>query len=303
VCPFLLSKPGELAADRVGKKLPEETHPTNTPARAVGDWCGKSPTPTTIPARTNRNVLVFSKDCGFTTKESSRMANITIAGQTFKSKELAKKRARTIMYGVQPGVPLTADERDFILGLLEKHPRRDEKVGCGVADVFVRLNPKFGKNRSFWLRRRDGSETDFSFEKCLSPVNPVHTFKSAARNTIHPQVVAARQAAFRGGPVTCPVTGVLLKHGEHHVDHEPPATFDRLLADFVRLEGLDPLTVECEGHDDGNVEKSFRDHALAARWAQYHRDHARLRVVSKNANLSQVRKAENQRIKESKTDA
>ncbi len=91
-----------------------------------------------------------------------------IGVRTFALKRDAEDACREILYRYHPGDRISepADEQ-FLLDLLDLHPQRDSKLGGGVAYFEVRTNPKFVRQKSFYLIRVDGSETDFSFVKCV----------------------------------------------------------------------------------------------------------------------------------------
>lgn len=95
---------------------------------------------------------------------------ILVGNRSFALKKDAEDACREILYRYEPGSRISehADEQ-FLLDLLELHPQRDEKMGCGVEYFEIRVNPKFVRQRSFYLIRVDRSETDFSFMKCLKP--------------------------------------------------------------------------------------------------------------------------------------
>ena len=82
----------------------------------------------------------------------------------------------------------------------------------------------------------------------------------------------------------CPICSNPLLTG--HVDHIAPATFDRLLADWLTAEGLTLQDIEVA---DLGVENAFTNRDLAARWSKYHLDNAKLRVIHPGENLSVAR--------------
>jgi hypothetical protein len=96
--------------------------------------------------------------------------------------------------------------------------------------------------------------------------------------------------AARGLPVVCPLTGEPVALEDAHVDHVPPDTFDSLLSRFVAEAGIDPGSVKTTGHGDGEVVLRLADAGLARAWERFHRENARLRVVSRRGNLSVSRK-------------
>jgi hypothetical protein len=99
----------------------------------------------------------------------------------------------------------------------------------------------FVRQRSFYLVRTDGSETDFSFMKCLRP--PTHR-------------------------------------------HSSP-TFLQLAEEFAPQQGgWDEMVI---ARADGSIGVQLGRADQAKAWRDFHRENARLRLVSSAANLSLLR--------------
>jgi sRNA-binding protein len=108
------------------------------------------------------------------------------------------KRAKTILISFPLGVPLAGDERDFMLGVLTRHPEAGRKSAEGATGILVNEHRKSG-NRCFFLIRADGVTESFSLVKCFeastprtqaaspsSPANPVTPTRPAT-----PEIVEA----------------------------------------------------------------------------------------------------------------
>lgn len=63
------------------------------------------------------------------------------------------------------------NDHEFLIALLERHPERDAKVGCGVHHFSREQNPDW-PTPGFRLHRLDGSSTDFSTAQCISGKGP-----------------------------------------------------------------------------------------------------------------------------------
>jgi hypothetical protein len=72
-----------------------------------------------------------------------------------------------------------------------------------------------------------------------------------------------------------------------HVDHEPPHTFAALLAEYCALRSVDLDTIELYEPRSG-IGKLLPP-MIESDWAAWHGEHARLRVISAEANLKLVR--------------
>lgn len=59
------------------------------------------------------------------------------------------------------------DQRD-LMALLERHISKDEKIGDGVD--FFRVDADLYGGKCFWLVRKDGSEDDFSYKRCVTGI-------------------------------------------------------------------------------------------------------------------------------------
>ena len=106
------------------------------------------------------------------------MSKYVINNKDFERKADVVKFVQSILYKYDEGNFLEKNDFDFIYDLLnEGHHDPDRKIGCGVAGIFVNSNDY--KNRGFFIKRLDGSETDFSYVKCIYKKSPLHDIKSA----------------------------------------------------------------------------------------------------------------------------
>ncbi|MBX3208412.1 MAG: DCL family protein [Labilithrix sp.] len=215
---------------------------------------------------------------------SRREASVkyTIHGIEFRTQKALREHCSRLLK-----LPtLDADAQSFLRELLERHPERDIKVGCGVARVYIGGND-FGK-RCFWIERIDGSRTDFSFISCISPPSHESEVRTAMRRHIDSQIIAFRDHAFSEGvAVACAITGQLVANEDAHIDHRPPNTFHTLVDRFLASESREIRTVAVEPTRDGVTAWGLADLELAARWSAFHAQYCDLQVVTKRANLSQ----------------
>lgn len=91
-----------------------------------------------------------------------------IAEETFSTKKALIERVRKILYAYPERGVLTTNDQRFMADLLMHHPDANQKIGGGIARMWVQTNPVYTNTRNFWLERVDGSSTDFSFMECLS---------------------------------------------------------------------------------------------------------------------------------------
>jgi len=213
-----------------------------------------------------------------------------IHGLFFGTKKALLEYIRALRDRYADFQPLNAADFAFMLALLQNHESAEIKIGCGVAGMYIRRDP-YG-SRCFWLRRVDGTQTDFSFHLCLRPQSKLDEFKAACRQIVALEIIQFKRQFFADnhGDYRCPFTGELLQPGaEAHVDHAPPNTFDAIFKGFVAAHGIDIDAVEFVGSTDGRIGSELVDKQLAQDFLDYHNARAELRVISKTANLSLVK--------------
>jgi len=208
---------------------------------------------------------------------------LRIGERLFASKNDATAAVRKVLHGYSPGQTIGAADEAFMLDVFERHPEWSLKKGAGVASIEVEQN--LG-SRGFWITRVDGSRTDISFVKCLTRPTHEHDVRAAFRAEVRPQIQAFRHARL-AADARCEVTGEPLTPENTHVDHAPP-TFDEIVASFMAFRCWDNIKVN--ETVDGSTETLLDNLELAALWQRYHREHANLRLVTKRANLSILRK-------------
>jgi hypothetical protein len=200
-------------------------------------------------------------------------------------KTKARDRCREIIAATENGELITGDDAEFLLWLLDRHPRAAEKIGRGVAGFTVQ-DAQLG-TRCFVVRRVDGSSTDFSFYSCITAPDVTVLARKAMRRAVADQVSEFKQASAARGPLICAVTGQVLSWDNAHVDHAP-RVFAALADDWAKRVGGYPAIRLAPAADDQLGRTLMQVDAEA--WADFHRANAHLRIVSRLANLSLLRK-------------
>jgi len=115
------------------------------------------------------------------------------------------------------------DDHEDLVALLarydEAHPDGPSKTGPGIECFFRRRNVGAGYSTpSFWVRRTDGTETDFNYIWAVKAEakSQGSEFYDACRAVVQGDLLAAKRAAFEehgdaAGCIPCEVTGVLLR--------------------------------------------------------------------------------------------
>jgi hypothetical protein len=190
---------------------------------------------------------------------------------------------------------LTEDSSDYrdVRALLDRHPDCSQKVGCGIRSFIIRLDAN--RNKMFWLRRLDDTETDFSFYSCVNGKGPSlrQEFAEAARMSVFPEIKAHKERYFRerangNGMASCEETGRLMTIAEAHVDHHP-TTFDQIVESFLETQSIVPSRAILSAPADNQTTTTFICPETERRFLEFHRQQARLLVVHKSVNLGRKR--------------
>lgn len=203
-------------------------------------------------------------------------------------KKQAIARCHEIVDRTDDHESVTDDDFEFLIWLLDRHPRAAEKIGNGVDRFSVQTIAMGTHTRGFVVHRIDGSSTDFSYYKCVSAPNEAGQVRQAMRRAVADQVIAFKRASVAQGPLVCQVTSEPLTWYTAHVDHAPPV-FLTLADRWAASVGGYPA-IRLSPAKDGEIGRALED---PEPWQAFHQEHARLRIVSRLANLSLLRRGEN----------
>lgn len=223
-------------------------------------------------------------------------------GRSWPSQKDATEHFRQIRNRHADGVPIdSAQDHDDLLALLVRydaaHGEEEAKIGVGIDTFEVRTNfGSGGPTRGFWLRRLDGSETDFSFPWAIRgiPKPESQEFADACRAAVDQELKAAKRRFFEthadaNGQVPCELTGAPLSFETAHLDHAHPS-FGALVITFRAARGwhsqipVGTLTRPA----DNQLTTTFVDLAVARAFQLFHRDAATLRMIAPGANLARA---------------
>jgi hypothetical protein len=200
-------------------------------------------------------------------------------------KTKAQARCRAIVAATADGHAVTgAEDVEFLLWLLDRHPSAADKIGQGVTGFTVQT-VEMG-TRAFILHRVDGTSTDFSYYKCITAPDNIALVRKAMRRAVADQVIEFKQVSANVAPLVCAITGEPLSWESAHVDHASPVFI--ALADewSSRLGGYS--SIDLSSAVDGQIGRTLTI-ADAESWSVFHRANAHLRIVSRLANLSLLR--------------
>lgn len=224
----------------------------------------------------------------------SRSPGVTVGRLQFSTKAAAESHFRDVIRRYPIGATISADDTPDIAALLDLHPGRANKVGCGVAGFSVTTDT--WAHPCLVVIRTDRSSTDFSYREALSPTPPIRKFKGALRRAIVPDLLAARDVfmARNGERVPCAVSGVMLhlrgRDNDVHIDHRSPNTFDTICAAFIAEQKLADFAPLLAPHRDNDMADKLADPALAIAFRRLHWSLAELDFVTRAVNLGTAAK-------------
>ena len=215
---------------------------------------------------------------------------IEIGLLSFKSKKEAKDHVRLIFPKYEDGERISGADDAFLRDLILLHPESDSKVGVGISHFTIQFDQEWGTARHFVIAREDGSSTDFSLHTCIDGTNHRQDRFSAMRNAVAQQVIDFKISKFSGDllPV-CFYLNCALTESEAHVDHEAPQTFHFLANAWLQANGLKIEHLELVDNADNQWIRTLRHEDQIRSWQKFHLAHARLRIISKRANLSDAK--------------
>lgn len=214
-----------------------------------------------------------------------------IGHKKFDTKKQLKVYTRTILDQAAVGQTLAGEKATFLYELFRHHPEADVKL-AGMKGIRVRTNRMF-RQREFCIVKGDGDEYDISFNSSITGKHSTNTsnFNKACRFAVSDQIAEFKKRAFKETTtLACPLSGEVVTAGNAHVDHETPQ-FSTLVAKFIEDHRVDLCATRYKPIDHrtdfGAVE--FADAELGDKFGEYHRTHAKLRILSAKANLNRKR--------------
>src|SRR5262249_1080977 len=146
--------------------------------------------------------------------------------------------------------------------------------------------PCWPRSAQLCLHRLDGSMAIVSWNDCLRPRTPRSHLLQAMRAAVEDQVRASRQLAFANGQLcSCPYTRVALAFETAHVDHAAPGEFSLLVKVWLAHHGLTLQDILVAPAVPPQTGTHMIDVHQRASWQRFHHRHARLQVISAEANL------------------
>jgi hypothetical protein len=214
-----------------------------------------------------------------------------INGIFFKTKKSIEDYVKNILYAGNIGDPVKGDDFEFMICFFEMfHHEWIIKKGCGINNLFRIKQPIYNKYRSFFIVRTDGSTTDISYK--ISKIQKENTrkdFNNALRNAIKNQITEFRNNVFsKSDIVKCPFTGEVLSIFNSHVDHFEPS-FEDLVQIFIDKHNITNIENLISIPADNQTSAVIIDESIKVMFEKFHRETAKLRVLSIKGNLSHAK--------------
>lgn len=185
--------------------------------------------------------------------------------------------------------------------LLAFHERSNEKIGCGVTQIFV---SKKEREDCFFVIREDGTFDDFSYRKCVKSqhtatrLGVTTAFRRAVEADIKTWVdsfkVKLLGMTCQKDAIRCQLSGASIDMNDRDswdVDHERPY-FAEIRDAFLREKGfrLEEVPLEDEGPGKrlkGDLKEQFRE--FHRKMTKMGEEDCRLRIVLKEAHYQHTR--------------
>lgn len=215
----------------------------------------------------------------------------------FPSKSKITEHFRKILNSYDCDEKVSKEDLLFLKDLINHHPSAADKIGVGISKIKVEKHDddSWGKSNyynHFQIYRKDGTNEDFSFHKCISFIGRAKVKKTKAkvmaafRCEVHYQISIFKDDAFsEKSYIKCPILNINTSEISCHVDHAPPKTFMNLFDFFLKEESLKWESIILEKIDGVNY--LIKDKELSREWRAYHKEKAELRIVHSAGNLSQ----------------
>lgn len=184
--------------------------------------------------------------------------------------------------------------------------------GEAVIKYVLKLDEEYHKNFCFWLVTESGYSTDIGYSgkalqldynytktNAYKLANVKAACRSAIDSVIEPIRKQTKERLLKGEVIYSGLDGVTpLSVGSFHVDHFD-RTFDEIAFDWILKKGLDYLYDKVNMGAQQSTKTEFVDPILNDEFLHYHESGiTKLRIVTQEQNLSELRKQHNQIVKE-----
>jgi hypothetical protein len=217
------------------------------------------------------------------------MAKIIAGGKIFKSKTELQKYCTLILKNEKLNKSLDGNSFEVINDVLKLHHNYSEKVGIGNYKIGIRECFINKRNRQFYIIRGNGTNTDFSFYKCISRPSKLTSIKSSLRESIKDQVIKYKEQLFidnqdDNNNIICQETFSYIKRSNSHLDHYP-LHFDTIVYNWLKSININLSDIELLPMQDNKAAHFLKNYNLKKNFYDYHKQNAKYRIVLDKVNL------------------
>jgi hypothetical protein len=213
------------------------------------------------------------------------MAKITLGGIIFVNQEDAKSYLNCKMASYEIDTPIPDAEIPLWFEVLQKHEWFDEYVTHGIHSFAAARSEQRPNLRNMVVVNDQGEQKPFSYYKYPSrgPLSKLAKVKAALRIEVGQQIIDYKTNVFAGrATVLSAISGKPLAERRCHVHHSVKP-FLQIVDEFLISNKHRWNNMETESAGDTGYR--LRDRVVAVDWADFHRTHATLEVVSPEENL------------------
>lgn len=176
---------------------------------------------------------------------------------------------------------------DLLYNTLLNHPRKKDKIGCGVIYFFIQKSKWKRGQYNFMIKRADGSEEDFSFLKCLNNnYGKSKEWTNRFREIVDYQIKQYKESKVINGKFICELSGVIYDEKYAHIDHYGDFHFIDIFNYFIKKNDIDLKKINIEeDKKDGSIRKII-DENLRRDFAFFHEKKSKLRIIKDTINCS-----------------
>ncbi len=210
--------------------------------------------------------------------------------------ELSAQDARSVielaLRGVKPSInqpSCTQDARSVIELAFREWSAEDIEAykietGGRCMSVVVDYHPQFKSTKCFFLVEDSGDMRAFSYRLAVTGgLSADQVFSRTCREVVAARLREFKKQQFSRRPVRCAVTNAIVEWEQCQIDHKAPLTFSVIVRSFIVANSIDTAAVS---YVDKSAKPRFASVALAAKFDDFHRNMAVLRIVSTSQNAS-----------------
>ena len=215
-----------------------------------------------------------------------------------------KNELKRILNSHKIGECTTEEETAFITTFFRRyHPEWYIKTQGLMLVVTYKITAETdhkANGRCFWLVLENGEKVDIGYSQLRAHLVDKEQYMrqniAAACRTAGklPSIEPCRDSILKkfkeGLPVYSDLSGKsILDKGDFHVDHYN-LTFEELVDNWMKIKGMEYLYQRINMNEQMSTITKFVDENLVEEFVQYHDQHTHLRVVTKEENLSLLKK-------------